>query len=194
MSRGPTLTPWALCVAVLLGPGILVWTVRLGALVAGCAPGADLCRGTPLGAGLRDALNLAWVVPTSPLLLVGLSLAAMLLAFRAFRPLTGTLSLLVLPISTALIPILAVLSARYEGCAVSADALGNCQLWGAAMGMSFHNAEIARDVIFGIFPYTVALTMMLGVLGFFFARPKPPAETSAMEKMRHNLGDNDRLE
>lgn len=186
--------PWALCVAVMLGPSLLVWTVRLSALFAGCAPGPGRCHGVPLGAGLRDALNLSWVVSTSSLLLVGLSLAAMLFAFRACRPLTGTLSLLALPILTPMLPILAVLSARYDGCAVSPDGIGSCALWGATMGMAFHNAEIARDTVFGIVPYTVALTFMLGVLGFFFARPKPPPEPHPMVKMRHSLGEDDDLE
>ena len=194
LSRGPSLRPWALCVAVMIGPSLLVWTVRLSALFAGCAPGPGACHGIPLGAGLRDALNLAWVVSTSSLLLVGLSLAATLLAFRAYRPLTGTLSLLSLPILTPMLPILVVLSARYDGCAVSPDGIGSCALWGASMGMAFHNAAIARDTVFGIVPYTFALTVMLGVLGFFFARPKAPPEPHPMAKMRHSLGEDDRFE
>lgn len=182
--------PWALCVAAMLGPALLVWIVRLTALFAGCAPGAELCRGLPLGAGFRDTLDLAWVVSTSPILLGALGLLAMFLAFRACRPLTGTLSLLLLPILAPMLPILAVLSSRYEGCSVSSDGIGSCALWGAAMGMSFHNAAIARDVVFGIFPYTFALTFMLGVLGFFFARPKPPAARPTAS-MRHHHDDDD---
>jgi hypothetical protein len=184
--RLSSLKGWSLCAAVLLGPSVLVWTVRLAALASGCTPGPGLCRGLPLGAGLRDALDLAWVVPTSPLLLVALSLAATLLAFRARRPLTGTLSMLALPILTPMLPIVAVLFSRYDSCAISSDGLGACELWGAAMGMSFHNAAIARDVIFSIFPYTFALTMMLGVLGFCFARPKLPTQAQQAASMRHD--------
>ncbi len=179
-----TLRPWALVVAVLLGPSVLVWTVRLTALFAGCGPGPGRCHGMALGAGLRDTLGLAWVVSTSPMLLMGLALAATLLAFRTCRPLLGTLSLLALPIFTPMLPILAVLASRYDGCAVSTDAFGSCQLWGAGMGMSFHNAAIACDVVYSIVPYTFALAVMLGILGFCFARPKAPAP-HPMAQMRH---------
>lgn len=180
--------------AVLIGPSVLVWTVRLTALFAGCEPGPGLCRGMALGAGLRDTLGLAWVVSTNSLLLMALSLAATLLAFRACRPLIGTLSLVALPILAPMLPILAVLVSRSDGCAVSTDALGSCQLWGAGMGMSFHNAATARDVVYSIFPYTFALALMLGVLGFFFARPKAPPAPHPMAQMRHNLGDDQDLE
>ena len=93
-----------------------------------------------------------------------------------------------------MLPILAVLFSRYDGCAVSPDGIGSCELWGASMGMAFHNAAIARDTVFGIVPYTFALTVMLGVLGFFFARPKASPEPHPMAKMRHSLGEDDRFE
>lgn len=187
-----SLTPWAFCVAALTGPSVLVWTVRLAALFAQCAPGPGSCHGVPFGAGLRDSLSLAWVIPTNSLLVIGLSFVATLLAFRACRPLTGTLSMLLLPIVTPVLPILAVLASRYDGCAVSNDALGNCHLWGAAMGMSFHNAAIAGEVLYSIVPYTFALTVMLGILGFCFARPKVPPEPDPMEHMHHRYDDPDR--
>ncbi len=190
----PSLKPWALIVAVMIGPAVLVWTVRLTALFAGCAPGPGLCRGMPLGAGLRDALNLSWVISSNSLLLVGLSLAATLFAFRACRPLAGTLSLLGLPILAPMLSILAVLSARYSGCVVSSEVLSGCQLWGADMGLSLHDATVARDVVYGVVPYTFALTVMLGVLGFCFARPKAPPEPPPMARMRHNLGDDQDFE
>jgi hypothetical protein len=189
LSYLPSLKPWAIVVAVLVGPSVLVWAVRLTALFAGCAPEAGLCRGMALGAGLRDSLGLAWVVSTNALLLVTLSLAATLIAFRACRPLAGTLSMAVLPILTPMLPILAVLSVRYDGCA---DAAG-CSLWGASMATTFQAAAAAREVVFGVVPYTFALTVMLGVLGFCFARPKPPPEPHPMAKMRHSLGDDERF-
>jgi len=193
-SRASSLTPWALCVTALLGPALLVWAVRLAALFSGCTPGPDICHGIPFGAGLRDALALNWVITTSSLLLIGLSLAAMLFAFRICRPLLGTLTMLVMPILAPILPILAVLASRYPDCAVSNDAIGSCQLWGAAMGMSFHNAAIARDVVYAIVPYSFALAAMLGVLGFCFARPKAPPELQAMAKMRQQVGDDQRFE
>jgi hypothetical protein len=192
--RRPTLRPWALVVAVLVGPSVLVWTVRLTALFAGCSPGPQQCHAMALGAGLRDTLGLAWVVSTNSLLLAGLSLTATLLAFRACRPLVGTLSLLTLPILTPMLPIVAVLASRYDGCAVSTDAFGSCRLWGANMAMSFHDATIARDVVYSTVPYTFALAVMLGILGFFFARPKETPAPHPMAQMRHTLGDDQNLE
>ena len=179
-----TLTPWGLCVTVLLGPALLVWIVRGAAFAAQCEPGPGLCAGMPIGAGLRDALLLAWMVSTDALLLIGLSILATLAAFRACRPLLGTLSLLLLPILSPVLPMIAVLVSRYEDCPVSTDGIGSCVLWGASMGMSFHTAAIARDFVYGIVPYTFALTVMLGLLGFFFARPRAPAPPHPMEQMR----------
>jgi hypothetical protein len=187
----PTLTPWAITVAVLLGPAILVWVVRSVAFAAQCAPGPDLCRGMPLGAGLRDALTLSWAVSTNTLFLIGLSIFATLAAFRACRPMLGTLTLLLLPILSLVLPMIAVLVSKYEDCPVSTDAIGSCTLWGASMGMSFHNAALARDIVYGIVPYTFALTVVLGLLGFFFARPKPPAPLTPMEQLRRMTGDDE---
>lgn len=186
----PTLTPWALCVAVLLGPSVLVWFVRIVTLAARCAPGPGLCHGVAFGAGLRDTLTLSWVIATNPPLLIALSILATLLAFRAYRPMLGTLTLFLVPVLALLLPILAVLSARYEDCPVSTDAIGSCQLWGASMGLSFHNAAIARDIIYAVVPYTVALTFMLGVLGFFFARPRTEKPPHAMAHMSHHGQEN----
>jgi hypothetical protein len=183
--------PWALCVVVLLGPSLLVWAVRGVAFAVQCDPGPAPCHGMPLGAGLRDALSLSWTVSTSTLLVVGLSLVATLAAFRACRPLLGTLSLLLLPILSPVLPMIAVMMSRYEDCPVSADGIGSCELWGASMGMSFHNAAMARDFVYGIFPYTFALTFMLGVLGFFFARPRSPAPPHPMAQMRRMTRDDE---
>jgi len=181
----PSLTPWALCVAVLLGPALLVWFIRLVTFAAACAPGPGPCHGMNFGAGLRDALNLNWAVSTATPFLIGLSILATLCAFRAFRPMLGTLTLLLLPVFSLLLPMLAVLVTRYEDCPVSSDAIGSCQLWGAAMGMSFHNAAIARDILYGVVPYTFSLTVMLGVLGFFFARPRAQVPPHPMAHMGH---------
>ena len=180
----PSLTPWALCVAGLMGPALLVWVVRLTAFAAQCTPGPDACHGLPLGAGLRDALNLAWAVSTSAWILIGLSIIATLAAFRTYRPLLGAMSMLLLPLLSLVLPILAVLLSRYEDCPVSADGIGSCQLWGASMGMSFHTAALARDILYGIFPLTFSLFVMLALLGFFFARPKVTRPPHPMAQMR----------
>lgn len=161
---------WALCVAVLMGPALLVWAIRLSAL--GCTPGPQLCYGMPLGAALRDALALCWGISNTTVLIAVPVLAA-LLAFRAQSPVLGTLTLLALPVASLLLPLLAVFASRHAACPAFADGFNTCVLWGASMGTSFHNAAAAYDTVCEIMPYTVALTVVMGVLGFFFARPKP---------------------
>jgi hypothetical protein len=183
--------PWTLCVVVLLGPSLLVWAVRAFAFAVQCDPGPAPCHGLPLGAGLRDALALSWSVSTSTLLVVGLSIVATLVAFRACRPLLGMISMLLLPILSPVLPMIAVLVSRYEDCPVSTDGIGSCELWGASMGMSFHNAAIARDFVYGIVPYTFALAVMLGLLGFFFARPRTASPLHPMQQMRRMTGDDE---
>ncbi len=185
-----SLTPWAICVLLLLGPSLLVWIVRLTAFAAQCAPGPQPCHGIPLGGGLRDALTLSWTVSTNTLFLIAVSIVATLAAFRAYRPMLGTLTLLLLPVLSLVLPMLAVLFSRYEDCPVSTDGIGSCMLWGASMGMSFHTAAQARDIVYGIVPYTFSLTVMLGVLGFFFARPRHVPPPHPMAQMRR-FGDDD---
>jgi hypothetical protein len=175
-NTSPSLRPWALCVAVLIGPSALVWAVRLTALFAGCSPGAELCHGLALGGGLRDSLGLAFLLATNGWLVIAISLAATLIAFRACKPLLGTLSLLSLQILTPILPILAVQISRHAGC--NADTIGACVLWGASMDFTFRDAAAAREVLFALVPYTFALTVMLGVIGYFFARPKMPRVTA----------------
>ena len=167
-----TLTLWAVAVALLLGPSALVWIVRGVAYGAQCAPGPELCRGMVLGGGLRDALALAWTVSTNTFFLVAVSIVATLAAFAARRPLLGTLSILLLPILALVLPMLAVLASKYEDCPVSSDGIGNCTLWGATMGMSFHTAANVPDIVYGLMPYSFSLALMLGLLGWFFARPR----------------------
>ena len=181
------LTAWSLCVAVLMGPGMLVWFVRIAAI--GCDPGPGLCHGLALGAGFRDTLALSWAVSTNSYLLIGISVLAALFAFRLCRPMLGTLTLLILPIAALLLPLLAVYLTRYGDCPVSSDGIGSCQLWGASMGMSFHDAALARDTIYNIVPFTFALTVVMGILGFFFARPKPEPAPHAMAHMQRSIGE-----
>jgi hypothetical protein len=185
-NKHTALTIWAVCVALLLGPSALVWLVRGVAYAVQCQPGPLPCHGMMLGGGLRDALALAWSVSTNTFFLVTVSITATLAAFTARRPLLGTLSLLLLPILALVLPMVAVLSARYSDCAVNNDGIGNCTLWGAQMGMNFHTAASVPDIVYGLMPYSFALTLMLGLLGWFFVRPRErrlPPQLSA--QMRH---------
>jgi hypothetical protein len=175
---------WSLCVVLLLGPSLLVWIVRAAAYAGNCEPGPQPCEGIYLGGGLRDALDLAWAIDTNVTLLIGVSILATLAAFRAHKPMLGTLSLLLLPILSPILPMLAVLVSKYPDCPVSTDGIGSCLLWGAQMGMSFHTAAGVTDIIYAIVPYTFALTLMLGLLGWFFARPRQRQPTHAMAQMQ----------
>ncbi len=187
-NRHTALTVWGACVALLLGPSLLVWIVRGTGYALHCAPGPNLCHGIMLGGGLRDTLSLAWSISTSTFLLIATSIVATLAGFFARRPLLGTLSLLLLPILALVLPMLAVFTAKYDDCPVSSDGIGNCTLWGAQMGMSFHTAASVPDIIYGIAPFSFSLALMLGLLGWFFSRPRERPKSHAAIQMRR-FGD-----
>jgi len=163
---------WAACIAVLMGPALLAWAVRLVALVAKCAPGPDACRGMTLGGGLRDALALTWLVNSNTLLLLGIALVATIAAFVMRRPLTAALTFLLLPLAALIVPMAVVFVSMYPGCTVSEAGIGSCTLWGAEMGMSFHAAAGVQWQIYGFVPYSFAIALMLGVVGLFLMRPR----------------------
>jgi hypothetical protein len=181
---------WALCVGVLLGPSLLVWTIRGVGFAAQCAPGPELCRGMMLGGGLRDALALAWGVGTDILLTIVLAAIAGIACFAGRRPFAGALCLVFLPILPAVLPMLAVFVSKYDGCEINPDGIGTCVLWGARMGRSFHTAATVPDMIYGVVPYSLALALMISVLGWFLGRPKPPPPTHATARIRR-FGDED---
>ncbi|HWA91906.1 MAG TPA: hypothetical protein VG889_17840 [Rhizomicrobium sp.] len=175
---------FTLCVAVLLGPSLLVWIVRGVGFAAQCAPGAELCRGMQLGGGLRDALALAWSVGTDILLTIVLSVIAAVACFAARRPLMGALALVLLPILTPVLPMLAVYVSRYDGCEINPDGIGTCMLWGARMGRSFHTAATVPDMIYGFVPYSFAVALVVSIIGWFLSRPKPEAPLHATARIR----------
>jgi hypothetical protein len=178
---------WTACVAALIGPSLLVWIIRGAAYAMSCQPGPDACRGVTLGGGLRDALDLAWVLPNNSLLLITIAVGATVAGFFARRPLAAALCLLILPIAALVLPMLAVYSAMYPSCNVNEAGVGDCMLWGAKMGMSFHTAASVPWLIYGFAPYSFALALMLGLLGWFFSQPRA-ARPHAMARMRR-LGD-----
>jgi len=160
------------CVAVLLAPSLLVWFVRGVGFALRCAPGPAACHGLSLGGGLRDALDLAWLIGANPLAAVAIAFVAAMTALAARRPLTAGLSLLVLPIAAMVLPTLAVWVSEFDGCQVNEAGVGDCTLWGAQMGMAFHQAARAPDMIYDIAPYSFALALMVGLIGFLFFRPE----------------------
>jgi hypothetical protein len=179
---------WALCAAVLLGPSVLVWIVRGVGFAAQCAPGPDPCRGMQLGGGLRDALALAWSVGTDILLTIVLAVIAAVACFAARRPLMGALSLVLFPILTPVLPMLAVYVSRYDGCEINPDGIGTCMLWGARMGRSFHTAAAVPDMVYGAVPYSFAVALMVSLIGWFLTRPKPRAPVHATARARRFEG------
>ncbi|HEY2069004.1 MAG TPA: hypothetical protein VGG48_05575 [Rhizomicrobium sp.] len=166
-----------LCAAatVLLAPSALVWFVRLTALAMQCGPGPDACRGQMLGGGLRDALDLAWIVGDSPVVAVTIAAIGAVAALIAHRPLSAGLSLLILPLAALILPTVAVWTSLYHGCNPNEAGVGDCTLWGAQMGMAFHEAARVPNMIYDIAPYSFALALMMGAIGFLFFRPEEAA-------------------
>ena len=179
VKRHTALNIWAACVTLLLGPSLLVWIVRAVALVARCAPGPEPCRGMMLGGGMRDALTLSWTVSTDTTILIALALLASVACLFARRPLLAASTLLLLPLAALILPMAAVYSAMYPGCPVSESGIGDCTLWGAQMGMSFHTAASVPWLIYGFAPYSFSLALMLGLIGWFLMRQHPLGHATA---------------
>jgi hypothetical protein len=169
---------WWLCAALLIGPSILVWLVRLSALGMGCAPGPEICRHVAVGGGFRDALDLAWLIGSNSLVSLSIAIVAAVVALGIRRPLMASLSVMILPLAALVLPTLAVYTALYSGCEANEAGVGDCVLWGASMGMSFHHAAMAPWIIYSVVPYSFALALMIGAIGLLFFRPRaepPPA-------------------
>lgn len=183
---------WWLCVVLLIAPPLLAWLMRAIAFAASCQPGADPCVSEAVSLILRGTLSLAWALTGSIFWLLFISVVATLAAFFQRRPFTGTLTLFLLPIFALTLPMLVVYVSKYDGCAINPDGVGNCVLWGTRMGRSFHDAAMVQDRLFDLMPTLASLTVMLGILGWFFAHPNKrrakPNEKMAME-MRQFVQD-----
>lgn len=162
---------WMICIALLVVPSVLVWIVRASALGMSCDPTPALCHGLALGGGMRDALDLAWFVGLDTMLVIAIALVASIAMLKARHPLVAALTMLLLPVASLAFPALAVFSAWNADCMPNEEAVGDCLLWGAKLGMSAHNAVTAEYAIFAMVPYTFALALMIGVIGFLFFRP-----------------------
>jgi hypothetical protein len=177
--RNTAIRVWAICCAALIAPSLLVWAVRGTAYALHCAPGPGQCNGMTLGAGLRDTLNLAWALPGNSLLLLVIAFTAAVAAVIARRPLLGAMTLIVVPVLALVLPTIAVFSSTYDNCPVNDGGIGDCPLWGTNMGMAFHLAANVNDMVYGFAPYTFAAALMLGMIGWFFTRPKTPRTSMA---------------
>jgi hypothetical protein len=150
----------------------------------GCEPGPDLCRNIAVGGGLRDTLDLAWLIGSNSLVSLGIAFAAAIVALRLRRPLLASLSLMILPLAALVVPTLAVYTALYSGCEVNEAAVGDCILWGARMGMSFHRAAMAPWIVYGVVPYSFTLALMVGAIGLLFFRQLPASPRTPFAKPR----------
>jgi len=140
-----------------------------------CPLGPDPCRGIAIGAGFRDTLGLAWLIGSQAITSLSIAFVAAIAALRLRRPLMAALSLLVLPLAALVLPTLAVYTALYPGCEANEAGVGDCLLWGAGMGMSFHRAAMAPWIIYGIVPYGFTFAIMIGAIGVLFFRQLPGA-------------------
>jgi hypothetical protein len=161
-----------LCLTVLLGPSLLVWAVRGAGFVTGCAAGAQPCHGAMLGWGLQASLTLAWLIGTNVVLLIALAIITAAACFATRRPLAGGMALLFMPILPSLLPMLAVYLSRYPGCDINPDGIGTCMFWGTPMGRAFHTAATVPDLIYSFAPYSFAIALVVGVIGWFLMRSK----------------------
>ena len=67
---------------------------------------------------------------------------------------------------------LAVYVSRYRGCDINPDGIGVCMFWGTAMGKAFHTAATVPDLIYGFVPYSFAIALIVGVVGWFVTRSR----------------------
>ncbi|HEY5348056.1 MAG TPA: hypothetical protein VIJ72_07680 [Rhizomicrobium sp.] len=159
-----------MCVLILAAPALLVWIVRGIAYAGKCAPGSDNCLGLPLGAAFHFALELSWALGDNVGLILFLSLVAAIGTMFLGRPFLAACWLLALPPLALLATMLAAQLSQYPGCNIGSES-GRCLLWGADMGTALHSAGTVQDMIYAFAPYSIALALMLGLLGWFFTHP-----------------------
>ena len=99
-----------------------------------------------------------------------IALGAAVLALSVRRPLMAAMGLLLLPIAAVALPSLAVVLSTYAGCQINEDGIGDCVLW--ARKGRVRRAPIASSTRYDTVPYSFALALMVGTIGFVFFRPK----------------------
>jgi hypothetical protein len=137
-----------------------------------------------VGGGLRDTFDLAWLIGSNSLISQAIAFAVAIVALRLRRPLLASLSLTILPLAALVLPTLAVYTALYSGCEANEAGVGDCVLWGARMGMSFHRAAMAPWIVYGVVPYSFTLALMAGAIGLLFFRQRPATKRTAFPRPR----------
>jgi hypothetical protein len=122
---------------------------------------------------MHSALALCWWIGGNMMILLAVTLLAAIVSLCARRAMLAALTLLLLPLAALLLPMAAVYTMAFQGCPVSDTAVGDCMLWGVPMGADLQNAAGVPSLVFSFAPYSVALALMVGLLGLFTLRPRP---------------------
>ena len=161
---------WWFGLAALLVPAAVAWIFRGVGYALHCAPQAATCIPAPftgmLGFALKGTLDLAWFVGATPPMTLGLTVFTGLAAVVAAHPARAAGTMFAAPLMALLLPVGLVGVSTYEGCIVNENGLGNCVLWGANMGMTFHRAAIAPELIYSYTPLAVSGALVAGFLGW----------------------------
>jgi hypothetical protein len=161
---------WFAGLAVMLVPAIVAWIVRVVGYAVHCEPSAPQCLGSPfdaiLGAILRGSLDLSWLVSTTVPFTLGITFLAALAAVVALRPVTAALTVLIAPLAAILLPTFIVGATTYDGCQINPDGLGDCKVWGEPMGMAFHTAATATQLLYTYTPIVAAGALVVGLFGW----------------------------
>jgi hypothetical protein len=120
----------------------------------------------PRPSALKSTLDIAWLMGTNDIVTLGLTTLAAMAAIIGLRPVHAALTVLVVPLSTLLLPVWLVGNTAYVGCAVSEGRVGDCVLWGTRMGDTFHAAATAPALIYTYTPFAVAGALVAGLLGW----------------------------
>lgn len=161
---------WAFIVAALVLPVLAAWLIRGGFAIAGCEPAAAACLDDPANAigssALKATLDIAWLMGSTDIVTLGLTTLAAMAAIIGLRPIHAALTVLIVPLAALLLPVWLVGQTAYNGCAVSEGRVGDCILWGAHMGDTFHAAATAPALIYTYTPFAVAGALVAGLLGW----------------------------
>src|SRR5262249_26131998 len=105
-------------------------------------------------------------VSTTVPLTLGLTFLAAMAAVVALRPVTAALTALLAPLASILLPTLMVSATAYDGCSINPDGLGDCKVWGESMGMAFHSAATATQLLYTYTPVVGAAALVVGLFGW----------------------------
>jgi hypothetical protein len=161
---------WAYTLAAMLVPVLAAFALRGIAYAMHCEPAAASCFAPPfatmMGAALKGLLEFAWFTGATLPITMCLTVIAGVAAIAAGRPLAASGSVLMAPLAALLLPVALVGMTTYEGCAIDRNGIGECVLWGQSMGVAFHKAAIAPELLYSYTPLCVSGAVMAGLLAW----------------------------